>query len=153
MKATDSLLGLGSELIQMPVPGSVTDHKKAQFMRITTPNMANAWTHVVPALAKHAKSQGKRSLLGRDKGEAAYEKLEEKLYVAVLGLYGDGLLYRGASADECLLALLRSLVLFKEIYPNWPEAYSAAHTVFVEGKDDMKSTLAGHQRAVEARLY
>lgn len=122
-------------------------------MGATTPNTANAWTHVVPALERYAKSEGKRSFFGRDKGAMAYHKLEKKLHLVVLALYGDGLLSRGASAEDCLLALLSSIVWFKEVYPNWTEAYLAAHKVFVEGKDDMKSILARHQRTVEEQLW
>ena len=122
------------KLLALPEPGAVTDYKQARLLEATTPNISNAWTHVVPALAKYAKCEGKRSLLGRDKGEMAYRELEEKLHIVVLGLYGDGLLSQGASTEECLSALLHSLVLFKVVYPNWTDAYSAGYRVFVEGE-------------------
>jgi hypothetical protein len=83
----------------------------------------------------------------------AYRELEEKLHLVVLGLYGDGLLSQGASTEECLLALIRSLVLFKEVYPNWTDAYSAGYRVFVEGRENINPILAMHQRAVEAKLF
>lgn len=141
------------KLLALPEPGAVTDYKQARLLEATTPNISNAWTHVVPALAKYAKCEGKRSLLGRDKGEMAYRELEEKLHIVVLGLYGDGLLSQGASTEECLSALLHSLVLFKEVYPNWTDAYSAGYRVFVEGRENINPVLARHQRAVEAQLF
>ena len=83
----------------------------------------------------------------------AFRKLAEDLYLVVLGLYGDKLLTQGASTDECLLALLHSLVSFKEAYPNWTDAYSVAYRLFVEERDIIKIILAKHQRSVEAKLY
>ena len=141
------------KLLSLPEPGAVTNYKQARLLEATTPNISNAWTHVVPALAKYAKCEGKQSLLGRDKGEMAYQKLKEKLYLVVLGLYGDGLLSQGASTEECLSALLRSLVLFKEVYPNWTDAYSAGYRVFVEERENINLILDRHQRAVEAKLF
>ncbi|MCE9552030.1 MAG: tetratricopeptide repeat protein [Planctomycetes bacterium] len=151
----ESLSSLGKRLIASSGYGAVTDYNKAQLLHATTPNVSNAWTHVVPVLAKYANSEGKRSLFGRDKGEIAYRDLEEKLRLVVLGLYGDRLVSRGASTDECLLAVLRSLVSFKEVYPNWEDAYSAGYRVFLEGGGKMKirPILARHQRAVEAELF
>lgn len=146
-------LDFKDKLLALPKPGAVTDYKQARLLEATAPNISNAWTHMVPALAKYAKCEGKRSLLGRDKGEKAYRKLEEKLYLVVLALYGDGLLLQGASTEECLLALLRSLVLFKEVYPNWTDAYSAGYRVFVEGREKINLILAKQQRAVEAKLF
>lgn len=141
------------KLLASPEPGAVTDYKQAQLLEATTPNISNAWSHVVLALAKYAKHEGNRSLLGRDKGEIAYRELEEMLYLVVLALYGDGLLSQGASTEECLLALIRSLVLFKEVYPNWTDAYSAGYRVFVEGRENINPILDRHQRAVEAKLF
>jgi hypothetical protein len=141
------------KLLSSPEPGAVTDYKQARLLEATTPNISNAWTHVVPTLAKYAECEGKRNLLGRDKGEMVYRELAEKLHLVVLGLYGDGLLSQGASTKECLLALLRSLVLFKEVYPNWTDAYSAGYRVFVEGRENITPILDRHQRAVEAKLF
>jgi hypothetical protein len=141
------------KLLSSPEPGVVTDYKRARLLEATTPNISNAWTHVVPVLAKYAKGEGKRSLLGRDKGEMAYRELEEKLLLVVLALYGDGLLSQGASIAECLSALLQSLVLFKEVYPNWTDAYSAGYRIFVEGRENINPILDRHQRAVEAKLF
>ena len=141
------------KLLTSPEPGAVTDYKQARLLEATTPNISNAWTHVLPTLAKYAKCEGKRSFFGRDKGQMAYRELEEKLHLVVLGLYGDGLLSQGASTEECLSALLRSLVLFKEVYPNWTDTYSAGYRVFVEGRENINPILARHQRAVEVKLF
>ncbi len=144
---------LGDKLLSLPERGAVTNYELVHLLETSMPNVSNAWTHVVPALAKYAKHEGKRSLLGHDKGETAYRELEEKLYLVILGLYGDNLLSQGANIKECLLTLLRSLVSFKEAYPNWGDAYSAGYRVFVEGKDEISSILDRHQCAVEAKLF
>jgi hypothetical protein len=144
---------LGAALLVLPQPGAVTDFTLARLLETTSPNVTNAWTHVVPALEKYAKCVGRRSIFGRDKGAMAYHKLEESLSLAVLGLYGDRLLSPGASSEDCLLALVRSLVLFKDAYPNWPKAYSAGYDVFVKGHDNIIHILSSHQRSVEAELF
>ena len=153
MNDPTSIRDVGDKLLSMPEPGAVTNYDLAQCMETVTPNVSNAWTHVVPALAKYAKLEGKRSFLGRDKGETAYQELEEKLHFVILGLYGDELLFQGASIDECLLTLIRSLVLFKEAYPNWEDAYFAGYRVFVEGKEKISPILYRHQLAAEAELF
>ena len=153
MDQKTSLHDLGEPLLVLPKPGAVTDYELSQSFELTAPNMLNAWTHVVPALAKYGKSQGKRSFFGRDKGEEAYRELIEKLKLLVLGLYGDGLLSRGASTDECLLALVRSLVTFKIAFPNWSDAYSAGYRVFVERSENMGPVLKQLQQTVEAELF
>lgn len=149
----DSFHDIGSKLLELPAPGAVTDYARAHLLEATTPNVSNAWTYEVPALSRYAKNEGKRSLFGRDKGKMAFRKLAEDLYLVVLGLYGDKLLTQGASTDECLLALLHSLVSFKEAYPNWTDAYSVAYRLFVKERDIIKIILAKHQRSVEAKLY
>ncbi len=105
MDEMTSLHNLGQRLLAAPELGAVTDYGAARMLEVAAPNTLNAWTHVVPALAKYAKREGRHSLLGRDKGEEAYLQLIEKLRLVVLGLYGDGLVARGADTDECLSAL------------------------------------------------
>jgi len=152
MNEMESFRCLGKKLIASSEYGAVTDYNQARLLHATTPNVSNAWTHVVPVLAKYGNCEGKRSLFGHDKGEIAYRDLEEKLHLVVLGLYGDGLVSQGASTDECLLAVLRSLVSFKEVYPNWEDAYSAGYEVFVEGRSRICRCLAAHQRSIEAGI-
>jgi len=147
------LRDIGNKLLEIPDPGTITDYKQARLLEATTPNVSNAWTHIVPALAKYAKHEGKRSILGRDKGEMAYQKLVEMLRFVVLGLYGDRLLLKGAKTDECLMALLQSLVVFKQVFPNWQDAYSAGYRVFVDGRENMKPILEKLQQSVESELF
>lgn len=152
MDAIEAFSYFGEELLASPTPGAVTDYEQESLLNATTPNILNAWTHVIPVLAKFAKHEGKRSLWGRDKGEIAYNELVEKLRLVVLGLYGDGLLSQGGSAEECLLELLNSLVDFKRVYPNWDDAYSAGYKVFIEQRDSLYPMLKKHQESVEAEL-
>lgn len=143
---------LGTKLLTEPEAGVVTDYEKARRLEMSAPNTSNAWTYLTPALAKYAKREGKYSFVGNDKGEKAYRTLVEKLRLVVLGLYVDELLSPGSEADECLMALLCSLVAFKEAYPNWMDAYSAAYKVFVERNDDILSVLEKFQHSVEMQL-
>lgn len=153
MNEATSFWDIAERLLSSPEPGAVTDYKRARVMEATTPNISNAWTHVVPTLSKYAKCEGKRSLFGSDKGEMAFRELEQNLHLVVLGLYGDRLLSKGASTEECLSALLCSLVLFKEVYPNWTDAYSAAYRVFVDRRENITPILARCQHAVEAEFF
>ncbi len=144
---------LRDKLLSLPESGAITNYELAELLETRMPNVSNAWTHVVPILAKYAKCEGKRNFFGRDKGETTYRELEKKLYLVILGLYGDNLLSQGASIEECLLTLLRSLVSFKEAYPNWDDAYSAGHRVFLKGRKRISPILNRHQRAAEAELF
>ncbi len=150
---TDDLFrDLGNRLLAPPLRGAVTDYEHAQILRATMPNTLNAWTHAVPALEKYARSEGKVSFWGQDKGKIAYDKLWEKLVLVILGLYGDGLLLIGASTEDCLAALVRSLLAFKETYPNWTDAYTAASRLFVVERSKTNLILALYQHAIEAKL-
>jgi len=159
-KATDSqysssnndLNKYGKKLIALPEPGIITNYDLVKLLKETLPNTSGAWSHVVPALVKYSKHKGKRSLFGRDKGKKAYRILNEKLYLVVLGLYADGVLSPGGSVEDCLIALLRSLVCFKEAFPNWTDAYSIAYQLFVEEKEKAKQILLIHQYAVEKKI-
>jgi hypothetical protein len=153
MDEKTSLHDLGEPLLTSADPGAVTDNELSRLFELTVPNVFNAWTHVIPALASYAESQGKQSLLGRDKGEEAYRELIEKLKVLILGLYSDKMLSRGASTDDCLLALVRSLVIYKGAFPNWSDAYSAGYKVFVERSENMGPILEELQRTAEAELF
>ena len=153
MEEMTSLRNLGQCLLATPELGAFTDYEGARKLEVTAPNILNAWTHVVPALAKYAKREGRRSILGRDKGEEAYRQLIKKLRLVILGLYGDGLVTRGADTDECLYALVSSLVAFKGVYPNWTDAYSAGYRVFVERSESMMPILGNLQRSVERELF
>lgn len=152
MADSTTLHELGEILTTLPASGAVTDYKKVQLLEAIMPNTMNAWTHVVPVLAKYARHEGKLSFFGRDKGEATYLELIDKLRLVVLGLYGDRLLSRCATSTECLFSLLRSLLDFKEVYPNWNDAYSASQQIFVEESEKILPLLEKHQRSVEDQL-
>ena len=80
---------IGEALLVSPRPGAVTDRRLVAIMEREMPNVHNAWTYVVPAMAKFAKDAGKRSLFGRDKGADAYNEFLKKLRLVVVGLYAD----------------------------------------------------------------
>ena len=153
MNSNNEINTIAAQLLKSPEPGSSTDYSLVRLLRSSEPNVFNAWTHVVPALSKYAKSEGKRSILGRDKGEKAYQQMIEKLHLVILGLYADGKLSRGANTHTCLMTLLRSLVVFKEAHPNWEDAYSAGVRVFVDGRERIKPFLEQHQKSIEQDLF
>ena len=144
---------ISQRLLAIPKPDSITDYEMKRRMEITSPNTLNAWSHVIPTLAKYDKCEGRRSILGHDKGKKAYRKMIEKLRLVVLGLYADGLVVQGAESDECLNALVRSLIAFKDVFPNWMDAYLAAYRVFVEREERMLPILREFQRSVEEELF
>jgi len=152
MPETVPLNELGQMLLAPSQAGIVTDYEGARRLEAVAPNSYNAWTHVTPALARYAKQEGKRSFLGRDKGEKAYQDLTAKLRLVVLGLYADGLLSPGATPNSCLVATLQSLVDFKDVFPNWGDAYSAAYKTFVVRSDEMLPILRSLQKSVEQQL-
>jgi len=74
-----AFLEVADSLLVPPRPGEVTDHSLSGAFSQDLPNVHNAWTHAVPAMVKAAKSRGKKSLLGKDKGAKAMEALMEMM--------------------------------------------------------------------------
>jgi len=149
VSARPKIQQLGEALLASPRPGAVTDRRLVAIMERKTPNVLNAWTHVVPAMAKFAKAAGERSLFERDKGADAYDEFLKKLSLVVVGLYADGVISPGSASEDCLYELVSSLAAFKEAHPNWQDAYSIGYKQFVEGYDASLGLVASLQRSVE----
>ena len=149
MSTKPTLREIGEFLIELPPAGTVTDARLAAQFELTSPNVHNALTYLVPALDDAAKMAGKKSFFGGDKGAKAYDDYRRKLRLIFLGLYADGHVQKGSSAEECLYQLVLSLSMFKAAYPNWPDAYSLAFKEFFVNRDTALILAAMHQSTVE----
>jgi len=147
---TDYFIEFVKKLLTLSAPGSISDYKKARLLKTNTPTLFNAWTHVVPALSKYAIFE---EIFESNTVDIVYMWLKRKLYLVILGLYTDGIILKGTSTDECLLALIRSLISFKEAYPNWNSAYTTAYRIFIDRREDIEHTISRYQQKVERMLY
>lgn len=111
-------------------------------LKLQTPNTYKALTYLVPALADTTNSLGKKSLFGRDKGAAAFEKMLDTLQRTISAMYIDGLISRASTPANTLDTLLKFLSLFSEAHPNWQDAYSFAGFFFQEERDTALATIA-----------
>ncbi|OEC43147.1 hypothetical protein A7D27_10025 [Pseudomonas sp. 1D4] len=111
-------------------------------LKLQTPNTYKALTYLVPALADTTSSLGKKSLFGRDKGAAAFEKMLDTLQRTISAMYIDGLISRASTPPNTLDTLLKFLSLFSEAHPNWQDAYSFAGFFFQEERDTALATIA-----------
>lgn len=143
-------LGVGLKL--PPEPGAVTDRNAAKKFQFEAPNVFNAWTHMVPKLGRFARGQGKSTFFGRDKGSARLHAVRLKLTLVVLGLYADGLLPNGATAETCLFTVIESLLKFKAAFPNWMDAYAGGYELLVQQRETTLQILALIQRKIEDGL-
>ena len=66
---------------------------------------------------------GKRSLLGRDKGEEAKRRFTAALVQAILSLERIGKIRDSKDAEQSFTALHNAITLVRAAYPNWPRAY------------------------------
>ena len=143
---------LGRALKTPPKPGSTTDYERARLLQMAAPNTMNAWTHVIPLFAKLRRTLGKKTLFGRDKAVKPLKDVAKGLRLVVLGLYADGMLDRGESEDACLLEVTKSLLSFKEVYPNWTDAYLSAADMLVDRRETVLLLIRAHQESVEIEL-
>lgn len=88
-----------------------------------SPYSHQALQNFVMAMTDVVKNTGKKSLFGRDKGADAYEKFILSLLRVVKGMGADGQIQESSTPDEILEKLVILMGLFRDGYPNWPEAY------------------------------
>jgi len=87
------------------------------------PHTFEAMQHLVMAMDDYVKSMGKKTIFGKDKAPAAYEKYLQHLQRTCLALQRDGQVSPSASSEEIILKLQSVIALFKRAFPNWPNAY------------------------------
>lgn len=95
-----------------------------------TPATYLAFQEMVMAMADAENTRGKRSLLGKDKGEQAYQAFLEKFKKAVHALYGDNLVDPSQSEIFVWNCFYKIFKNFIEAHPNWPDAYLFAERFF-----------------------
>ena len=96
------------------------------------PRTYKAMQQIVSAAADAVSSQGKKSLLGADKGLAADRKLMQLLTGLPAALRADGLISAGTPFPIYLEQVARFLDWFERAYPNWPEAYGLLRAMLRE---------------------
>ena len=109
---------------------SVSDYQFAALLSAQMPATVQALQHLVMAMADYRKNVGKKSLFGKDKGAAAFQKLDRTLLQTLKGLDADGLVEAGATPDEYRKQLMIAVRGFERAFPNWQEAYGFAKTYF-----------------------
>ncbi|WP_021028830.1 hypothetical protein [Comamonas sp. B-9] len=87
------------------------------------PHTFESMQHLIMSMDDYVKSMGKRTIFGKEKAPAAYEKYLQHLQRTVLALQRDGQVAPGASPNEIILKLRSVMALFKRAFPNWPNAY------------------------------
>ena len=75
----------GEKLLASPAPGAVTDYKQARLLEATTPNVFNAWTHVVPALANMLRMKENGAFLDVIRGKQPTENSLKNFDLLFLG--------------------------------------------------------------------
>ena len=99
-------------------------------MQVSTPNTHGALTFMVPAMEGAAKTAGKKSFFGADKGAKALATFLDTFKRAVYALYDDELVSVDDDLPTVFGALSSQLERFAKAYPNWPEAYQFAQFFF-----------------------
>lgn len=119
---------------------ATTDWTTAAAFQAECPHTFNALQHLVMAMADFAKSRGKKSFFGKDKGLAAYKKFEDKFKDTLLAMVLDRVIERNAAPARARGELIRAIELFAAAFPNWQDAYAFANE-FLEDSP----TIAEHQ--------
>jgi hypothetical protein len=103
-----------------------TDWSRADVFQNQAPHTFNALQHLVMAMAKVVKYQGKKSLFGKDKGLDAYKLFEDKLRDTVFALVLDDAIDRNSKPSVVRETLIEAISAFEQAFPNWRDAYSFA---------------------------
>lgn len=122
-----------------PSTGERSDIRRK--MQQQFPNTTNALTWLVPSMEKAAQSAGKKTIFGKDKFQIAYEKVMEKVGNTLLAMEADGMIGAGLTAKEVEQEFIKVMTIFREAYPNWPEAYDFFGAAFVRSNNKHLRTL------------
>ncbi len=114
---------------------ATTNWENAETYQARYPHTFNALQHLTMAMADYANRRGKKSILGRDKGLAAYKKFEDKFRDTLLAMVVDGVIARNAAAAEARRSLVEAIQMFEATFPNWQDAYGFAHEFLVESPE------------------
>ena len=110
-------------------------------LQLTAPHTLNALTKLVMAMANVTKNAGKRTLLGRDKGQESYSRFLEALEKTLQSMVLDGIIRESTSTEEVAIELEKKLEKFSMAFPNWQDAYAFAGMFFGEKRKDAIATI------------
>ncbi len=110
-------------------------------LRLMTPHTFNALTKLVMAMAAVTKNSGKKTFLGRDKGQESYSKFLAMLKATLQAMVLDGLIRESTSTEEVIAELDQRLNEFSIAFPNWKDAYAYAYFFFRENATDAIATV------------
>lgn len=96
-------------------------------LRQQHPKLHLALTNLIVALDKAVESQGKRTLLGRDKSVGAYDQLMKRFTDLITVMAAGGHIRPSMNSATILDKILVALEQFSQAYPDWQAAYGLAH--------------------------
>ncbi len=100
------------------------------------PHTYTAMEHLIMAMADAHNNKGKKTIFGHDKGLKSYQKFEDKLRDTLFAMTIDGLVSRTDLAKDYQERLILVIDAWKQIFPNWPDAYSFAHEKLISNKSE-----------------
>jgi sugar/nucleoside kinase (ribokinase family) len=110
-------------------------------LQLATPHTFNALTKLVMAMADVTKSAGKRTFLGRDKGQEAYSRFLEALKKTLHAMVLDGVIREATPSEEVAKELEEKLEKFSMAFPNWPDAYAFTGMFLGQQRKDAVATI------------
>jgi hypothetical protein len=111
---------------------ATTNYDLAEAYRDRYPHTFGSLQHLVLTMAKVFNKRGKFTVLGKDKGLAAYKKFEEKLADTILAMVLDKIIQRNAAPSDVRENLIQALEEFANVFPNWQDAYAFGKEYFVD---------------------
>lgn len=112
-----------------------TDWLLADYLGMVHPHTFHAMQELVMAMADYQRNRGKKTLFGRDRGLASYEKFEDALRDTLLAMVRDEILQHHSTPEECREQLVDEISAFATAFPNWQDAYAFAQEYFIDRSD------------------
>ena len=122
-----------------------TNYELSEQMATRTPHIHAAMQHLVMAMADYQNRKGKKSFFGRDTGQKAYLKFEEKFSDLLRALVMDEYVNLSDDGARLQAAVLEVFDVWAEAFPNWPEAYFMAAELFIDNPNDGARLIEKHR--------
>jgi len=105
------------------------------LLEFECPQTYAALQRLVMSMADAANNYGKRSIFGKDKGAAAFEKYLVQLASTVRAMSDDRLFMPTDDSGVVRERLVQKIELFAMGYPNWKDAYGFAVAMLVHHQE------------------
>ncbi len=105
-------------------------------LHLTCPHTYNALQKLVMAMASVHKNTGKKTWLGKDKGQESYSGFLLALKVTLHCMILDCLITESTKSAQVLETLNERLSWFEMAFPNWPDAYEFSTHYFKNRRED-----------------